>query len=443
MEEIVAIVLDTLTSCAKEVGVENMVQCYVRPTAVDRPGKKKMRPGPDVIGRATASRKTRAPEKNAAGESVPKPNYLEIQLLVAHAARRRLIDVPMVSLVSVAPGGELMVTSKMHADQQAANGLQQCTGCGDFFSHPRAAGLKTHQRTAREATCTEAGFERENREQLDALHLSCVGSTKESSGNDDGGGAKRRLEISRKYQAPWREVQRAQVSTLVGGTAQPCTTDGEGSQRDPEWLKASRDGNLEILVKLHIEGWDPAAEMDRYGNGPLSWAAGSGHLEVCKWLVSFGGCDVNRPAKKDGRLALHWASRNGKLDVVKYLVEGGLSGGSKLQALTPVTAETADGDTPFMLAAWQGHLELCKWLVARGGPSIPHAKNRWGCNAAFKVTAFFKLLPSGSTSMNNHLFSYIHYFLNFVQIPYCWEGCKDGWISLIAWHACLSPRYWG
>ena len=94
---------------------------------------------------------------------------------------------------------------------------------------------------------------------------------------------------------------------------------------------------------------------------------------------------------KDGRSAVHWGARNGMLGVVAWLVEAcGVEPG----------LPTAEGDTPFMLAAWQGHMPVCAYLVecgdrecARGDQRgyqgtvnrIPHAVNKWGCNAAFKA----------------------------------------------------------
>jgi ankyrin repeat protein len=37
-----------------------------------------------------------------------------------------------------------------------------------------------------------------------------------------------------------------------------------------------------------------------------------------------------------------------------------------------------------MLAAWQGHINLCRWLIDDVRVD-PHVCNRWGCNAIFKA----------------------------------------------------------
>jgi ankyrin repeat protein len=37
------------------------------------------------------------------------------------------------------------------------------------------------------------------------------------------------------------------------------------------------------------EGWDATSDVDRHGSSALMWAAGSGHLQVCKYLVEVLG----------------------------------------------------------------------------------------------------------------------------------------------------------
>merc|ERR1711900_92981 len=72
--------------------------------------------------------------------------------------------------------------------------------------------------------------------------------------------------------------------------------------------------------------------------------------------------------KKSGRCALHWCTRQGHLPVTEWLVlENGLG----------VNVETKDQTTPLQLAAWGGHIEICKWLLARGA-SLEH-RNKWYC----------------------------------------------------------------
>ena len=108
------------------------------------------------------------------------------------------------------------------------------------------------------------------------------------------------------------------------------------------------------------------------GKDWLLWAAGAGRLEVCMWLVTDLGLEPASTRRKDGRTALHWAARNGHLDVVQYLVR---------QCGMDPDAPTFDGDTPFMLAVWQGWLPVARWLieVVGGAPILTSATLTWRC----------------------------------------------------------------
>jgi ankyrin repeat protein len=206
-------------------------------------------------------------------------------------------------------------------------------------------------------------------------------------------------------------------SSNSGPASSSSNSSSSSSELLPPALAAARDGCLEVLQELSRGPGGRAAvasSVDTHGCGPLTWAAGSGHLACVQWLVRSLGCDPARPAKRNGRLPLHWASRNGHLRTVQWLVEGDAAGDlgaaegafgaegaraasrvatrslsappvvQRYLGLAPETP-TGDGDTAFMLAAWQGHLNVCRWLVAKSGTLVAHAINRWGCNAAFKV----------------------------------------------------------
>jgi hypothetical protein len=118
-------------------------------------------------------------------------------------------------------------------------------------------------------------------------------------------------------------------------------------------LDACRSGDLaalRILVERH--GWAPRSACDEHGSGPLLWAAGGGHLAVCRYLVEVCGLDPSLPADArlarrgySGRTAAHWAARNGHVTVLRWLV--GACG-------CAADAPTADGTTALCWAAWQG-----------------------------------------------------------------------------------------
>ena len=481
------------------------VQVFARSVAADKPGNAKARPGSDIVGRSvvkfiseslgsdtgecvTSSQSSiessSTPSLKAASINFSSP--LDVQREIAHGARQRLLngDIAGIVLVLVAPGGQLYVTTKEHNSTQVALGLGQCHGCGAFFSHPRARGLKTHQLLSNTKSttgqCIAAGLEREEREAkmaeeeregqrkntgtittgIEAQGLDSNssevgganivnGSGDNSITEEDESGLVRRLAISSKHQAPWREAQRnsqlgqplpqqlsfqdspAASSEALDSTdhvsssafsALPnnASSSSSTSEQLPLGLAAARDGALATLQELAKGPGGTSkvtALVDKHGCGTLTWAAGSGHLACVQWLVRTCGCNPATPAKRNGRLPLHWASRNGHLAVIQWLVEGDQdyydefcsSEGTEIkmncalkveketaflerptislyQGMSPETP-TSDGDTAFMLAAWQGHLHVCDWLVEKCGRSskVAHAVNRWGCNAAFKV----------------------------------------------------------
>jgi ankyrin repeat protein len=79
----------------------------------------------------------------------------------------------------------------------------------------------------------------------------------------------------------------------------------------------------------------------------LYQAAGEGDLEQ--------GADIE--AQDDqGMTPLHYAAWNGKLEVAKYLIEKGVN----------KEAQDESGYTPFHHAAWNGKLEVVKYLVEKG-----------------------------------------------------------------------------
>ena len=471
------------------------VQVFARSVAADKPGSAKTRPSSDIVGRSVVKFIPKVLEVEADGPAVcsdpfvkpssnPSSNAainkysspLDVQREIAHGARQRLMNsaVAGIALVLVAPGGQLYVTTEEHNAKQVALGLGQCRGCGAFFSHPRARGLKTHQLLSNTKSstgqCIAAGLAREEREaqfaeeereaqrqgsgtatsesQAPNFDNICIagsnadrkkGPDDNSKGSEDESGLLRRLAISSKHQAPWREAQRnsqlAQPpplphSPLESGDKSDKTCANSSSttaaalstsEHLSPGLAAARDGALATLLEL-AQGpggiSTVAALVDKHGCGPLMWAAGSGHLACVQWLVRICGCDPATPAKRNGRLPLHWASRNGHLEVIQWLVKGDQyyhrevaaveEAGSEIKSEDEAAAATAaeetpainslyqgmspetptfDGDTAFMLAAWQGHLHVCQWLVAKCGSNstVAHAVNRWGCNAAFKV----------------------------------------------------------
>ena len=74
-------------------------------------------------------------------------------------------------------------------------------------------------------------------------------------------------------------------------------------------------------MKLLLEKGAELETKDKYGQTPLSWAAGNGHEAVVKLLLE-KGAELETKAKY-GRTPLSWAAGNGHEAVVKLLLEKG------------------------------------------------------------------------------------------------------------------------
>ena len=66
-------------------------------------------------------------------------------------------------------------------------------------------------------------------------------------------------------------------------------------------LSACAAGDLAAARALAAAGWQAAHAVDKHGNTALMWAAGSGRLEVVRWLLEAEGVAV-RPACRRRRL---------------------------------------------------------------------------------------------------------------------------------------------
>lgn len=160
---------------------------------------------------------------------------------------------------------------------------------------------------------------------------------------------------------------------------------------------SAANGDLNQVKKFIATSCSPEIRFglnllrDKKNSTPLHYAAGNGHVEVCRFLLQTVSMEArqrlqqknttihigetaassyaNTPNKTQGRTALHWAARNGHLEVCKLLVE---EYGANPDPL-------AKGDvTPLQLAVWRSHLEVCLWLSEKGCAD-KHFMNGWGC----------------------------------------------------------------
>mmetsp|Transcript_28567 Transcript_28567/g.53921 ORF Transcript_28567/g.53921 Transcript_28567/m.53921 type:complete len:487 (+) Transcript_28567:361-1821(+) len=236
--------------------------------------------------------------------------------------------------IRVMDGGLIVFTTRLHLEKQRASNLLLCPDCGRFFAAGR--GLRDHQQIKHRQTYkASVAIVAENSLQITAVRA--------DSADPD-------LLEQWIHEANARKLARTAIVPL---------------------LEAARDGNLMLVQDLISQGCDASITADRHGSSALLWAAGSGHLHVCKYLVDFGNVNPLRTMQKDGRNALHWAARNGHLEVCKWLVDW-----CKLSVDQP----TLDGTTAFHWAVWQGHIGICRWLVEEENANFT-SLNSFGCNA--------------------------------------------------------------
>ena len=142
-------------------------------------------------------------------------------------------------------------------------------------------------------------------------------------------------------------------------------------------LAACRDGEIEKLKELLAnDKFDIIRDVDNNGSNGIHWCAGSGYLNILKFLLDwcvtkYGNASIiHYRDKRSGRNAFHWASRNGRIKVCQYLLE---------TFDMDINSITNDGTSAFHLTAWAGEFEMCRWLVEN--KCDPHIINTFGCNA--------------------------------------------------------------
>ena len=145
--------------------------------------------------------------------------------------------------------------------------------------------------------------------------------------------------------------------------AQPASV----RERDPReqatpLVWAARSGNLESCLFLLSQGAEVDA-TDRSGQTPLSYAAGRGDAELGRELLR-GGANSNAADEK-GLTPLHRAAARGSFELVELLLDGGAS----------LVAADKEGNTPLHAAAAAGHQEICEYLLFRGAAKAVRNKD--------------------------------------------------------------------
>ena len=117
------------------------------------------------------------------------------------------------------------------------------------------------------------------------------------------------------------------------------------------------------------------SQLDAQGNSLLTWAAGGGYLDICKYLVHTCAMDsavLTGHRRKQQRAPIHWAARNGHKSIIQWLVE---------EQRVDINIGTDNGTTPLHFCIWQGHIECIKYCIETAGCNI-NQLNIYGCSAS-------------------------------------------------------------
>ena len=114
---------------------------------------------------------------------------------------------------------------------------------------------------------------------------------------------------------------------------------------------SAKNGSYELITFFTNMGADINLKTND-GKNCLHIAALYGHLNLCKILIYKHKFDVCM-ADNDGWAAHHFSSRNGSYELLTYIADIGAN----------IYLETNDGKNCLHIAAWYGHLNLCKALI--------------------------------------------------------------------------------
>ena len=127
---------------------------------------------------------------------------------------------------------------------------------------------------------------------------------------------------------------------------------------------SARSGNCELVAYFAEMGTDIHLKTND-GRNCLHIAALDEHLNLCKMLIDKHKVDVN-VADKRGWTAVHFSAQSGNCQLVAYFAEMG----------TDVHLKTNDGSNCLNIAAYQGHLNLCKMLIDKHKVDVNVADKR-------------------------------------------------------------------
>lgn len=151
------------------------------------------------------------------------------------------------------------------------------------------------------------------------------------------------------------------IRQLLNRGFDPNTPDPQGTH---PLMLALRAGSLKAAQELATHVATKPDERNADDETPLMLAALQGHTELARALMA-RDADVN----KTGWTPLHYAATNGHVDIMRLL----------LDAHAYIDAESPNGTTPLMMAAYYGTPAAVQLLLAAGAD--PALKNQQGLTA--------------------------------------------------------------
>ncbi|MCX7045654.1 MAG: ankyrin repeat domain-containing protein [Candidatus Sumerlaeota bacterium] len=144
----------------------------------------------------------------------------------------------------------------------------------------------------------------------------------------------------------WAAISMALAAALACGKADDIHVDLH---------QACKDGDIAVVKKiLARKGADVNARGIQFGERPLHWAAGQGHLEIVDFLLDHGA-DINA-TDKDGIVPLQVAVGKNQIAIVRRLVERKAN----------LNHKCSDGSTPLYGAVYKDYLEIARLLIEAG-----------------------------------------------------------------------------
>ena len=114
---------------------------------------------------------------------------------------------------------------------------------------------------------------------------------------------------------------------------------------------SAKNGSYELFQLLDTMGGNIYLKS-YYGRNCLHIAADNGHINLCRKLLEKHDFDIHM-TDNGGWTPLHFSIKNGSFDLFKYLLDMGSN----------VYLTTRNGSNCLHIAAWNGHLNLCKTFV--------------------------------------------------------------------------------